>query len=254
MDDLAVARTAATAAAGLIRAAGTAGIEYKGAVNPVTAADHEAEAAITQIIREARPDDGILAEEGSDTTSPSDRRWVIDPLDGTVNFLHGVPHCAVSIALEESGETVLGVIRDVYRDEEFWSVRGDGAFLNDAPISVSSTDTIGSALVSTGFAYDRQERADEYTRMVNAALRVAQGLRRMGSAAIDLAWVACGRYDGHWEVRLSPWDVAAGLLLVREAGGITTSSDGGPATHLDLVATNGLIHESLRKVVRGAMV
>jgi myo-inositol-1(or 4)-monophosphatase len=254
MDDLAVARAAASAAAEIVRSAGTAGTEYKGTVNPVTAADREAEAAIIEILRAARPDDGIMAEEGSESASSSGRRWVIDPLDGTVNFLHGIPHSAVSVALEEEGETIVGVVHDIYRNEEFWAVRGAGAFLDGAPISVSPTPGIGAALVSTGFAYDRQERADDYTRMINAVLRVAQGLRRMGSAAIDLSWVACGRYDGHWEIRLAPWDVAAGLLLVREAGGMTSSFDGGPATHHDVVATNGLIHESLRTVVRGAMV
>jgi myo-inositol-1(or 4)-monophosphatase len=253
MDDLDVARAAASAAADIVRAAGIAGTEFKGNVNPVTAADRDAEAAITRIIQRERPHDGLVAEEGSHAASESGRDWVIDPLDGTVNFVHGIPHCAVSIGLEVDGEATVGVIRDVYRNEEFWAVRGAGAFLNGMPISVSPTAEIGAALVSTGFAYDRQERADDYTRMVNAVLRVAQGLRRMGSVALDLAWVACGRYDGHWEIRLAPWDVAAGLLLVREAGGTTTSSDGGPATHHDIVATNGLIHESLRSVVRRAM-
>ncbi|MEX0825931.1 MAG: inositol monophosphatase family protein [Acidimicrobiia bacterium] len=253
MDDLQLARAAAVAAARIISEAGTRVADFKGAVDPVTAADREAEAAITAIIQRERPDDGFLAEEGSAAATEVGRIWVIDPLDGTVNFLHGVPQVAVSIALEIDGQAAVGVIRDVYRDEEFWAVRGAGAFLDGAPIAVSTTAPIGAALVSTGFAYDRQERADDYTRMVNAVLRVAQGLRRMGSVAMDLAWVACGRYDGHWEIRLAPWDVSAGLLLIQEAGGTTTSSDGGPATHHDLVATNGLIHEELRSAVRASL-
>jgi len=253
MDDLEVARAAAAAASEIIRARLAGPAEYKGPVDPVTAADREAEAAITRVIGSHRPKDGLLAEEGTGIRSETGRRWVVDPLDGTVNFLHGVPQVAVSIALEVEGEPVVGVIRDPYRDEEFTVSQGGGARLNGQPITVSATHTLAEALVSTGFAYDRQQRAVEYTRVVAAVLEVAQGVRRLGSAALDLSWVACGRYDGHWEVRLSPWDVAAGILLVREAGGTVTASDGGPASHQDLVATNGLIHEDLRQVVRAAM-
>jgi myo-inositol-1(or 4)-monophosphatase len=253
MDDLEVARAAAVAAAQIIRARGSGIAEYKGAVDPVTAVDREAEAAITKVLGSHRPADGLLAEEGTGTESTSGRRWVVDPLDGTVNFLHGVPQVSVSVALESDSEPVVGVIRDVYRDEEFTAERGKGAYLNGAPITVSGTRLLSTSLVSTGFGYDRQQRAADYTRVVTAVLEVAQGIRRLGSAALDLAWVACGRYDGHWEVRLSPWDVAAGMLIVREAGGTVTASDGGPASHRDIVATNGRIHEDLRKVVRRAM-
>ena len=131
--------------------------------------------------------------------------------------------------------------------------RGGGARRDAGTITVSSTADLGRALISTGFPYDRREKAADYTRVVTAVLERAQGVRRLGSAALDLAWVACGRFDGHWEFKLEPWDVAAGFLLVEEAGGRTSSSDGGPATHLDCVASNGLIHEELRSVVRAAV-
>jgi len=253
MDDLTLARTAAAEAARVILEGTSRSAEYKGAVDPVTEVDRAAEAAITSLIGSERPGDDLLAEEGTDTGATSGRRWVIDPLDGTVNFVHAIPQVAVSIALELDGMPTVGVVRDVYRGEEFWASRGDGAFRDGRRISVSPTTAIGASLVSTGFPYDRQERAAEYTRILTRVLQIAQGVRRMGSAAIDLAWVACGRYEGHWEFRMAPWDVAAGLLLVREAGGTTSSSDGGPATHEDVVATNGHIHESLRLAVRGAM-
>ena len=253
MDDLTLARTAAAEAARVILQGATRSADFKGAVDPVTAVDRAAEAAITSLIASERPGDGLLAEEGTDTGAASGRRWVIDPLDGTVNFVHAVPQVAVSIALELDGEPTVGVVRDVYREEEFWASRGEGAFRDGARISVSATTDIGAALVSTGFPYDRQERAADYTRIITRVLQVAQGVRRMGSAAIDLAWVACGRYEGHWEFRMAPWDVAAGLLLVLEAGGTASSSDGGPATHADVVATNGHIHEALRSAVRESM-
>jgi len=253
MDDLALARAAAAEAARIIGEGGSRAADFKGAVDPVTAVDRAAEAAITRMIRAERPGDALLAEEGTDTGPPTGRRWVIDPLDGTVNFVHGIPQAAVSIALEVDGAAHVGVVRDAHRGEEFWAVRGEGAFRDGERITVSATADLGAALVSTGFPYDRRERAAEYTRIITEVLRVAQGVRRMGSAALDLAWVACGRYEGHWEFRMAPWDVAAGLLLVTEAGGAASSSDGGPATHDDLVATNGLIHEALRAVVRTAM-
>jgi len=233
MDDLILARTAAAMAAGIIGAwrGQIDGADYKGEVNPVTVADREAEAAIIALITEHRPDDGILAEEGGAAGSVSGRRWVIDPLDGTVNFLHGIPQVAVSIALEGPDGALVGVVRDVFRGEEFVAVRGEGANRDGSPITVSNCTELRRALVSTGFAYDRQSRAAEYTRPVTAVLEVTQGIRRNGSAALDLAWVACGRLDGHWEFNLSPWDVAAGFLLVREAGGMVLGFEGPPDHH-----------------------
>ena len=251
VDDLGIAREAASAAAQVIRdhADRPRHADFKGAVDPVTEADRAAEQVIVEIIRSHRPDDGILAEEGSAAESRTGRRWVIDPLDGTVNFLHGIPHVAVSIALEEAAGVVCGVVHDVFRDEEFAALRGGGAFLSGHKIAPSGTADLGDAVISTGFPYDRREKAAEYGRHVGAVLARVRGIRRMGAAAIDLAWVACGRVDGHWEVKLSPWDVAAGFLLIREAGGTVTAPDGGEPSHVALVAATPAIHEPLRALV-----
>ena len=205
-----------------------------------------------EALRRHFPSDEILAEEGSAEAGTSGRRWIIDPLDGTVNFVHGVPQVAVSIGLHDEEGPKLAVIRDVFRDEEFLATRNHGATLNGQPMSISNTATVGNALVSTGFSYDRQERAEEYTRVVTAVLREVRGLRRNGSAALDLAWVACGRFDAHWEVRLAPWDVAAGFLLITEAGGVVTSFDGGVADHHEFIASNGHIHDHLRQLLANA--
>ena len=168
-----------------------------------------------------------------------------------MNFVHGVPQVAVSIGLEDDEGAVVGVIHDVFRDEVFAAGRGEGATLDGDPISVSPRGRLTESLISTGFSYDRQEKADEYAARVAAVLRTARGLRRNGSVALDLAWVACGRFDAHWEVRVAPWDVAAGFLLVTEAGGTVTAFDGTPADHLEFVATNGSIHEELRDLLAG---
>lgn len=255
MTDLVLALEAVHAAGAVIRdmAGDVADPEYKGVVNPVTEVDRRAETAIIAVLAERHPDDGLLTEEGSDADSASGRRWVIDPLDGTVNYLHGIPHVGVSIALEDGDGPVVGVVLDVFRDEVFTAVRGEGARRDGSSIAVSPTDTLGRSLLVTGFPYDRRDHAGAYANVVAAVLERGQGVRRLGSAALDLAWVACGRFDGYWEVKLQPWDVAAGFLIVSEAGGTLSSSDGGPATHLDCVVSNGLIHEELRQVVRGAM-
>jgi len=223
--------------------------DMKGAVDPVTEVDRASEAAVVAVIEEARPEDGILAEEGSASAASSGRRWVIDPLDGTINFIHGIPHVAVSVGLEDDTGRLLGVVIDPIKDEEFTATRGGGAFLNGSAIQVSTRDRIIESLIVTGYAYDRQDHGPDYTRVTGAVLRIAQGVRRNGSAALDLAWVACGRFDGYWEFSLSPWDMAAGALLVSEAGGRLTTSAGGPIHHTDLVVTNDLIHEDLRRVV-----
>lgn len=253
MDDLTLARSAAAEAAAIIAGwrGRIEGAHFKGDVDPVTIADREAEAAITSLIATHRPGDGMLAEEGGASGAPSARRWVVDPLDGTVNFLHGVPQVAVSIALEIDGIVTVAVIRDVFRDEEFVAVRGAGATRNGAPIAVSECRELRRALVSTGFAYDRQARAAEYMRPVTAVLEVVQGIRRNGSAAIDLAWVACGRFEAHWEFNLSPWDVAAGFLLVTEAGGEVLGFDGAP-DHRGFTAGAPGIAPALHAVVAGA--
>lgn len=251
MDDLAVARTAARAAASVIsdRFLRIGDPHMKGRLDPVTEADREAERAIVAVIGEHRPEDGILAEEGADAPGSSGRRWVIDPLDGTVNFVHGVPLVAVSIALEDEAGALVGVVLDVFRDEEYTAVRGNGAAVNGSAISVSATSRMVRAMFSTGFAYDSYEHGSSYAAALAAVMAEAQAVRRLGSAALDLAWVARGRYEGHWEFGLKPWDLAAGALLVTEAGGTVTDSYGGRARPEDVVATNGILHEPLRRIV-----
>lgn len=254
MDDLAIARAAAAAAAEVIVGwhGRLTGVDYKGEVDPVTVADREAEEAIAGLIAQHRPDDRLLAEEGGESGTTSSRTWIVDPLDGTVNFVHGIPQVAVSIGLEVDGEVVLGVVRDVFRGEEFIAQLGGGATRDGSPIAVSGCTDLSRALVSTGFAYDRHQRAAEYMRPVTAVLQVTQGVRRNGSAAIDLAWVACGRFDAHWEFNLSPWDVAAGFLLVSEAGGLVRGFDDRVPDHRGFVAaTPGVAHD-LHRVVAEA--
>ncbi len=251
MNDLELATTAARAGAEVLlhwfRRIGAP--EFKGAVDPVTEADRESEAVIVNLIRTHRPDDGLIAEEGSAADAISGRRWVIDPLDGTVNFVHGIPHSAVSIALEDDDGGLVGVVIDPFRSEEFIATRAGGATLNGDPIRVSGRTRMIESMFATGFAYDRQERGKSYTDIVAAVLGRAQGVRRLGTAAIDFAWVACGRYEGHWEFGLKAWDLAAGALLIEEAGGRLTDSYGDTARPEDVIATNGGVHEELRAIV-----
>ena len=259
MDDAEVALEAAQAGARVVRQ--HFGVsrthELKGHNNPVTAADRAAEAAILSLLRRVRPADGVLGEEGSDVASApgSTRRWIIDPLDGTVNFVHGIPHIAVSVALYRGDDPIVAAIVDPLREETFFAEAGRGATLNGTTISVAPTSELSGAVIATGFGYDRAERAADYTRPVTRILEVATGVRRAGSAALDFAWVAAGRYGGYFELDLEPWDLAGGILLVREAGGVVTDPFGTPSTpQIRLaVASNGAIHESLRTVVAAAL-
>lgn len=254
VDDLAVALAAARAGAAAVRSFFGRGLQadFKGAVDPVTAADRAAESAVLAVLARHRPADAVLSEEAGEAagTAPG-RRWVVDPLDGTVNFLHGVPHCAVSVALEDEAGPAAGAIIDVLRGEEFTAARGAGACADGRPLAVSAQTDMRRALLSTGFPYDRHDHAAAYTGAVAAALTASQGIRRSGAACLDLAWVAAGRYDGHWEFGLKPWDVAAGILLVVEAGGRATDSYGGPPRPEDLVASNGHLHGALQRLVAG---
>lgn len=201
-------------------------IRMKGAVDPVTAVDDAAEEAIVARIAELFPGEDVLGEESGGAGWDSDRVWIVDPLDGTVNFVHGIPHFSVSVAVWEEGAPVAGAVIDVVRGEEFAAARGEGAWLDGRRIGVTARETINECVLVTGFPYDRQERADSYARVVGAVLAEAQGIRRLGSAALDFAWVACGRFDGYWEYGLGPWDAAAGMLLVEEAGGVVTDHTG----------------------------
>ncbi len=217
---------------------------YKGAVDLVTPFDLGAQEILLGRLSAAFPDHGFLAEEGVARTGASDCRWVIDPLDGTTNFAHGFPVFGVSAGLECSGRLTLGFVYDPMRDEMFRAEAGRGAFLNGSPIRVSGVSELGRSLLATGFPYDvrmsPENNLDHWGRFIIRA----QAIRRCGSAALDLSYVACGRFDGFWELKLKPWDVAAGALIVMEAGGRVTDFEGRPFT-LEVpgvVATNGLIH------------
>jgi len=233
--------------------------EMKSAVNPVTQVDHQSEQAIKRVIENHFPHDGILGEEGGGDDWSRGRVWIIDPLDGTVNYVHRVPQVAVSVALWNEGTPLVGVIIDVARNDEYVAAAGEGASINGEPLHVSETGALAHALVATGFPYDRTEHAGAYLRVVEEVMLHSQGTRRLGAAALDLAWVASGRYDAYWEhggsQGVRPWDVAAGLLLVTEAGGTHTDETGRP-NQLEArahVATNGKVHEQLRAIVEKTM-
>jgi myo-inositol-1(or 4)-monophosphatase len=220
----------------------------------VTEVDKAAEAAIIDIIRRAFPDHAILAEEsGKDAgrEGHSDYTWIIDPLDGTTNFIHGFPQYAVSIALKHRDTITQGVVYDTTRNELFVASRGRGAFLNDRRIRVSRRDKLSDALIGTGFPYRDFSGFDEYMAMLRAVIPKVSGVRRAGAAALDLAYVAAGRFDGFWELRLMPWDTAAGWILVTEAGGMVTDLRGGPyqlgSPHI--LASNGLIHREMADIL-----
>jgi myo-inositol-1(or 4)-monophosphatase len=220
----AVALEAARAAA-VLQAQRPTRVQHKGAVDLVTEIDLASERAIRDVLARHTPDIPVLGEEGGGAEGLT-TRWVVDPLDGTTNFVHGLPHFGPSVALEVDGEVVAGVIIDVSRREVFRASRGHGAFLGDVPMQVSDVDDLRQALVATGFGYDRGERPGFYLERVERVFRACQGLRRAGAAALDLAWVAAGRLDAYWEFDLGAWDVAAGRLLVEEAGGVYRSVPG----------------------------
>jgi myo-inositol-1(or 4)-monophosphatase len=254
-DDLETAVRAAHRAAAVIRdQSGSLGdVRAKTRNDFVTETDEAAQVAAVETLRAAHPDDRILAEEGDDPdTIPAvvdGRRWIVDPLDGTTNFMHQVPPYAVSIALQEGDALVAGVVLNVPHEELFTAVAGHGLQLNGQTATVSPTDTFADAFLATGFPYRRFEHTERYLDVLADILRDARSVRRHGSAAIDLAWLACGRFDGFFETGLSPWDVAAGILLVREGGGrVTNYHDENGLTPLfdqQVCATNGRVHDPL---------
>ena len=224
------------------------------AIDLVTEADHESERAVIRTLGRAFPEHAILAEESGANARQSEHRWIIDPLDGTTNFAHGFPQFCVSIAYERRGRVELAVVFDALKRELFVAARGRGARLNARPIRVSATPALDRALLATGFPYDRRERRNFYFTFWEAFMMRTQGVRRTGSAALDLCYVACGRVDGFWEFGLRPWDVAAGALIVSEAGGRVTNLDG---SALDLearkiLASNRRLHRAMRETIAGA--
>jgi myo-inositol-1(or 4)-monophosphatase len=226
------------------------------AVDLVTEVDRRCEALIVEALHRERPDDAILAEEGSNRERASARwRWVIDPLDGTVNYAHGYPRFCVSIGVEEGGARTVGVVYDPLMNELYHAVRGSGAFRNDRPIAVSRESDLARSLFATGFAYDvhrsHEDNLDHFGRFV----KNARAVRRDGSAALDLCYVACGRLDGYWELKLHPWDLSAGSLIVEEAGGRVSDLAGKPLSveGRSVVSSNGNVHEAmLRLLASGA--
>jgi myo-inositol-1(or 4)-monophosphatase len=225
-------------------------------IDLVTEYDQMAETLVVGHLTKAYPDHGIVAEEGSsrECRSSEGYRWYIDPLDGTNNFAHNIPHFSVSIALFKEDQPEVGVIYDPMRDELFWAQRGQGAYLNGSPLKVSTPDRVGDSILSSGFPYDRHTDSVDNLAQLAAFIKNCQGFRRFGSCALDHAYVAAGRYDGFWEFKLSPWDVAAGILLVQEAGGTVTRIDGSPVGYLTernhLVTSNGLIHEEMLELLK----
>jgi len=247
--------TEAAAAAGrllVVHWGTTAKVSHKGVVDLVTEADLEVEELVVQMLGAAFPRHGIVAEETRPQGAPTEYCWYVDPLDGTTNFAHHYPHFAVSIALAYHGTPVLGIVHDPLRKELFAATLGDGATLNGERIRVSTTATLGQGLLATGFPYDRRERAAAYVPIYQAFLSRSQGIRRAGSAALDLCYVASGRLDGFWERSLQSWDTAAGTVIVSEAGGMISDFSNGPFLlgGQEVLASNGSIHLEMINVLR----
>jgi myo-inositol-1(or 4)-monophosphatase len=216
----------------------------------VSDADRDAERLLVDIINKARPEDGLLGEEGAGGESRSGLRWVVDPLDGTVNFLFRIPIWSVSVAVQDDEGSLVGVVHDPSHDEMFWAARGEGARRDAEPIHVSSKDDLADALIGTGFAYDPEIRAVQ-AGVVNRLLPVVRDIRRLGSAALDMCQVACGRYDGFYESDMYPWDRAAGELIAREAGATVTDLSPPKGDGLGVVSANAALHDKLRALVVG---
>ena len=252
---LAVAVSACRAAGRIQRAAfGTAhAIEHKGEIDLVTRIDRRSEAAILRILGDAFPAHGILAEEGGGRTGDGEHLWVVDPLDGTTNYSRGFPFFCVSVALARAGRVIVGAVYQPLLDELFTAVRGRGAFLNGRRLRVSGQARLDQAFLATGFPYDiRRSRRNNLANFARFATRCL-AVRRAGAAALDLAYLAAGRFDGFWELKLRPWDIAAASLLIEEAGGRITGTGGRPwrLGVRDVVASNGLIHGEMLGVLRG---
>lgn len=247
---LRLAKQAAQSAGALIRNSvdKVQQVEHKSAIDLVTSIDRQSEHRIVELVRKYYPEHSIVAEEGTEIShNGASYQWIIDPLDGTTNFVHGFPHFAISIAVAEGDEIVVGLVYDPMKDETFTATHGGGAYLNGEPITTSKVSKLGNALLATGFPYDRRQRADEYLALFRQFMGSAQDIRRGGSAALDLCYVGAGRCDGFWEQRLHAWDVAAGSLIVREAGGTTTNFGGGDLDIWgnEILCSNGLIHDEM---------
>jgi myo-inositol-1(or 4)-monophosphatase len=237
-------------------------VSRKGPADFVSMADKQAEQTVVEELRHARPDWGFLLEEGGAIEgNPSKPRWIVDPIDGTSNFLHGIPHFAISIAVQEPklgggwGEVTQGLVYQPLTDESYWAEKGRGSWHNERRLRVSSRRDLADALVATGIPYKSHGDMDRFDRVLKAVAPEVAGIRRFGSAALDLAWVAAGRFDGFWEEDLQQWDVAAGILIVREAGGFVTDFRGADRALEtgQVLAANDQLHSRLHKLVAGAL-
>ena len=230
-------------------------VSQKGPADFVSNADHKAEKILREELQKARPRFGFLLEEGGEIKGEDiSNRWIVDPLDGTTNFLHGIPHFSISIALERDGIPYAGVVYEPIHDEMYWAEKGSGAFLNGRRLRVSGRKEMNESLFSTGIPFLGAKDHPQFLKELEAVMAVSAGVRRFGSAALDLAYVAAGRYDGFWETGLNAWDIAAGIVLVREAGGLVYEIDGGTKM-LDsgtILATNSPLQTPLGKILRSA--
>lgn len=225
----------------------------EGINNPVTEADHAAEKAIFEVIKADYPNHYILSEEAGEIKMDSDYKWIIDPIDGTINFANGIPICCVSIGLEHEGKIVMGAVYNPLMDEFYFAQKGFGASLNDKKISVTKKDKVVNSCLVTGFPYTYLDAPNGPLQVFEKLIRKGVPVRRLGSAALDLCWLAAGRFDGFYEHKLNPWDSAAGFLIVEEAGGKVSDFNGDPYSVYQphLLATNGLIHDELLAIVNG---
>lgn len=231
-------------------------VSRKGPADFVSNADRAAEASIREVLVHARPSWGLLMEEeGATVGEDPGKRWIVDPLDGTTNFLHGVPHFAISIAAEIDGEVVAGLVHQPLTGESFWAEKGRGAWLSERRLRVSGRRDMTECLIATGIPFAGHSDSAEFSTILAAVMPQVAGIRRFGSAALDLAWVAAARFDGYWERDLKPWDVAAGLLLIREAGGFVSDFKGGDkcVERSEIVAGNSQVQSKLHRLVAGAL-
>lgn len=229
-------------------------IEYKGLNDLVSYVDRTAEEMLVNDLEKILPGAGFITEENTASAYSDEYSWIIDPLDGTTNFIHGIPAFAVSIALQYRGELVSGVVYEVNRDECFYATKGEGANMNGASIRVTTVATLQRSLLATGFPYTMFEQTEVYLKTLRYFMEHTHGLRRIGSAAVDLAYVACGRFEGFFEYNLNAWDVAAGALIVQEAGGTVSDFKGGNAYVFgrEIIASNTLIHAEMERVIRSS--
>jgi myo-inositol-1(or 4)-monophosphatase len=229
----------------------TSDVELKGHSNFVTYVDKMSEKKLVDELGRLIPDSGFVVEEGTSDKIGEHYNWIIDPLDGTTNFIHGLPPHSISVALTQKDEVIIGVVYEIVSGEMFYSYKGGAAYLNGTKIAVSQSCEHQQALIATGFPYHDFDRIDNYMKAMNEMIRKTSGLRRLGSAAIDLCYVACGRFDAFWEYALNPWDVAAGAFIVQQAGGIVTNFKGEPnfSSGKEIIASNKLYYDKFYEIV-----